>query len=291
MKLSIIVIVHNMVREASRTLFSLSPAYQRGVFPAEYEVIAIDNGSDAPLNADDVQSLGPNFRYRFFDTTSVSPAEAVNAGAEMARGDLLALIVDGARMASPGLIGQSLAAARPFANPFVAGLAWHLGPDVQFLSMLQGYDRAEEDRLLASIAWEDNGYDLFSISTIAPSSRGGFLAGVPSECSWLCMPRAGFQALGGFDPKFRTPGGGLVNHDFRDRALTVSDCVPIVLLGEGVFHQFHGGIATNVEPKVHPMPLFQAEYSAIHGAEYRFFGSPPAFHFGTLPAQAKRFIG
>ena len=42
--LSVIVVFRDMVREAPRTLFTLSEAYQRGVDPSAYEVIAVDAG-------------------------------------------------------------------------------------------------------------------------------------------------------------------------------------------------------------------------------------------------------
>ena len=64
--LSIIVIFHNMCREAERTLHTLSTAYQTGVSDADYEVIAIDNGSSQPLNPAWVSEFGTNFTYYFF---------------------------------------------------------------------------------------------------------------------------------------------------------------------------------------------------------------------------------
>jgi len=207
-KLSIIVIFHNMRREAQRTLLSLSTKYQTDVNALDYEVIAIDNGSTQPLSPKEVEGFGTNFRYHFFKTNSVSPVDAVNAGVEMAIGENVAVIVDGARMATPGLICGTLNGLQMFPNPFVCSLAWHLGPDIQGRSMQAGYDQAEEDRLLASINWPDDGYRLFDISTIAPSSRMGFFGDVPPECSWLAMARESFLEIGGFDPKFISPGGG-----------------------------------------------------------------------------------
>ena len=65
MQLSIVVIFHNMQREARRTLHGLSPAYQQGVDAAAYEIIAIDNGSSLPLDGDWVRSTGPNVRCRW----------------------------------------------------------------------------------------------------------------------------------------------------------------------------------------------------------------------------------
>ena len=169
MRLSVVVIFHDMQREAARTLYSLAEKYQTGVTDT-YEVIAIDNGSAAPLDAGTVEAMGANFRYHFFPTDSVSPAEAINHGAAMAEGELVAVICDGARMATPGLVANTLTAANSFREPFVCALSWHIGPKVQNMSILEGYDKAEEDRLLASIDWQANGYDLFTISTIAQSS-------------------------------------------------------------------------------------------------------------------------
>ena len=264
MKLSIVVIFFNMRREAARTLYSLSHRYQRGVSVEDYEVIAIDNGSAQPLTPSEVLEFGGNFRYHFHATGSVSPVGAINLGAEMARGEALAVVVDGARMASPGLVWRTLEAWKLAREPFICARAWHLGPDVQFHSMQQGYDQAAEDALLEQIDWKNDGYRLFDVSTIAPSSRGHF----PSECSWFAMARSTFVSMGGFDPRFQSPGGGFCNHEFRDRAVKWPGMRAILLLGEGLFHQVHGGVATNACPDEHPGKAFLREYERLCGRKY-----------------------
>lgn len=289
-QLSIIVVFHNMRREAARTLHTLSTKYQTGVSASEYEIIAIDNNSSQPLNADEVTKIGPNIKYHFFDTDSVSPVDAVNFGVESAKGEFIAIIVDGARMVTPGLVCKSLKALRDFQNPFACSLGWHLGPDVQRLAIANGYNHAQEDTLLKSIDWRNNGYRLFEISTIAPSSRAGFLGGMPTECSWLAMPRTTFLAMGGFDARFQTPGGGLVNQDFLQRALAQSDVCPVVILGEGCFHQMHGGIATNSKPESAPFAMFREEYIAIHGRKFTRSPVTPIFYYGDMPPEAMKFI-
>jgi glycosyltransferase involved in cell wall biosynthesis len=291
-KLSIIVIFHNMQREAKRTLHSLSTAYQNDVSEADYEVIAIDNASRQPLNAEQVKSNGANFRYHFYETCSVSPVDAVNTGVEMATGEHIAVIVDGARMSTPGLVGNTIRGLTMQADAFVCSLSWHLGPDIQGMSMQDGYNQAVEDQLLDSILWPQDGYRLFDISTIAPSSRDGFFGGVPPECSWFAMPRASFLKMGGFDPQFQSPGGGFVNHDFRNRVLADLVGAPIVLLGEGVFHQFHGGVATNIKTQDLPKTLkvFKSEYQAMRPPGSLSYTPPPAMFLGTLPQQARRFL-
>lgn len=288
--LSIVVIFHNMTREAERTLLTLGAEYQSDVAATSYEIIAIDNGSNQPLSPDQVAAMAPNVKYHFLDTNSVSPVGAVNLGVEMARGEFVGIIVDGARMVTPGLIHATLSALQAFKQPFVCTLAWHLGPDVQNISITQGYDQDAEDALLDSITWRTNGYGLFEISTLAQSSNVGLLGGMPAECSWLAMPRATFKEMGGFDARFTTPGGGLVNHDFLNRVAADPATNFVVLIGEGSFHQVHGGIATNCPPKQHPIGSFQDEYRGIHGEKYAKPNLPAPYYFGSISPQSMRFI-
>ncbi|APE42089.1 hypothetical protein BOO69_00690 [Sulfitobacter alexandrii] len=290
MKLSIVVIMHNMRREAARTLYSLSLAHQVGIEPGDYEVIVIDNASTAPLRPEDMDGHGAGFRYHFHETDSKSPVEAINIGVEMARGDAIAIIVDGARMASPGLIRHTLLAFRMAENPVICALSWHLGPDVQPKSVQNGYGQAFEDRMLEEADWRTDGYRLFEISTIAPSSGDGFFASYPSECSWIALRRDTFVGMGGFDIRFQTPGGGFCNHDFRNRAVTLEGASPMVILGEGVFHQVHGGIATNAPPEKRPLAMFHEEYARIHGRRYETAPVPWPLYVGGMPAAAKRFL-
>ncbi len=182
-RLSVIVIVHDMRREAPRTLFSLSPQYQRGVAGDDYEVIVVENGSSDPLPAEEVERIAPNFRYHRHETSSSSPVEAVNLGVELARSESVAVCVDGARILSPGIVHHTLTAFRAFSNPFVYTLGWHLGDAVQNVSIETGYNQAVEDRLLESVDWRANGYALFSISALALSCREGWFSTVAeSNC-------------------------------------------------------------------------------------------------------------
>ena len=63
--LTVVVVFYNMRREAARTLHSLSRAYQEGIDDLDYEVIVVENGSDADqrLGEEFVRSFGPEFRY------------------------------------------------------------------------------------------------------------------------------------------------------------------------------------------------------------------------------------
>jgi glycosyltransferase involved in cell wall biosynthesis len=113
--LSVIVIVFNMRREAPRTLYSLSPAYQRDIEAVDYEVIVIDNGSTEPLVEEDVEACGANFRYLYHQTRSPSPVDAVNRGVSLSRSETVMICLDGARILSPGLLAYALGAGRAMA--------------------------------------------------------------------------------------------------------------------------------------------------------------------------------
>src|ERR1700685_4826250 len=88
-ELSVVVCVPNMAREAPRTLYSLSAAYQRHIAADDYEIIVVDNGSTPPFDAKVIYGLNGNFRLLRLDPAPASPARAINRGPDGARGQAL----------------------------------------------------------------------------------------------------------------------------------------------------------------------------------------------------------
>jgi glycosyltransferase involved in cell wall biosynthesis len=279
---SVIVVVYNMGREAPRTLFSLSAAYQRRIAAEQYEVIVVDNGSAPPLDHRFLETMEGNYRVIRIDDADPSPVAAINRGHAEARGDLVGVLIDGARIASPGLLGLAAMAGRLADRTVILTLGFHLGSCVQMQSVLHGHDQEAEDRLLAQSGWTEDGYRLFDISVFAGSSAQGWFRPI-NESNAIFLPKALWAQLGGYDERFRSPGGGLANLDLLSRAVQLADTTVITLLGEGTFHQVHGGVATNATGR--PYQLFAAEYERIRGYPFQTPGYR-SLYFGEIAVNA-----
>jgi hypothetical protein len=238
----LVIICHDMRRELPRTLRSLAAPYQRGCPRGRCEIIVVDNGSAVPPHGEDFASLDADIRVLHQPEPTASPVAAVNTGLAAARAGLIGVWIDGARMASPGLIAACLHAAILHPRPVIATLNYQIGPALQYASAANGYDQQAEDALLARIEWPQDGYRLFDIAT--SELRHG-PAGPMLESNALFLPRALWRELGGYDPAFTEPGGGGVNPDTFIRACLLPGAQLIRVLGEGTFHQFHGGLSTS----------------------------------------------
>jgi glycosyltransferase involved in cell wall biosynthesis len=272
--LSVIVIGFDMARELPRTVTSLLPPYQRGLEIEDVEIIVVDNGSAQPVTRD-LFAQEADIQILRVDDGGVSPCLAINRGVALARADHIALMIDGARMVSPGMVRAALDAAGSNPDAFVATLGFHLGPKVQQVSVEEGYSRDVEDRLLADVGWPNgDGYRLFEICSLGESYAMGVLA-PPTETTFFVMRKAMFEAIGGYNEGFVQPGGGFASFDFFRRAVEAAGDGFIMLVGEGTFHQLHygattqaGGIRRQAEAGRSLGDLFAQEYEALVGRPY-----------------------
>jgi glycosyltransferase involved in cell wall biosynthesis len=289
--LSIIVICYKMEGQVGNTLRSLCVPYQREVSAGDYEILVVDNGSPAPL-PESAWKLADNIQYEYIAPGKAvgNPGVALNRAVDRARGKVVCLMIDGARMVTPGVLhwGLRLGSAGP--NTLVEVRGWHLGHKVQMESVLEGYDSQVERELLASIEWPANGYRLFDISVPAQSSNTGF-HGKSTETTCAFMSRSMYQRLGGFDERYSQPGGGLANFDFFWRATSAADTV-FTMLGEGTFHQIHGGAATGLAPEDRraKFRLWREEYERL---SRHFENRPPPYDpvlAGHVPPECRRWL-
>lgn len=242
--LSVIVIAHEMQQQLPNTLRSLIPPYQQQVNPLNYEIRVIDNGSGTPLDAA-LWNLADNIRYEHVlpERAPKNPGVAINRAVAQTRSSLLCIMIDGARLLTPGVLRWALELATlPRAIVEVRG--WHLAEPGADGGGVIPTDFAADEQLLQRIGWPADGYRLFEIAVPAASMPGGFF-GTANECTCLLLSRALFDELGGYDERYTSPGGGLCNADFFVRAVQAADRV-FTLLGEGTFHQVHGGASTGL---------------------------------------------
>jgi GT2 family glycosyltransferase len=235
-----------------------------------------------------VYATAPNARYARRSDGGRSPAAAINAGAAIARGRFLALMVDGARLLSPGVVAGILAARGLDPEPVVSVPGYHLGQQLHQDAVHEGYGSEQEQEALRQLDWLQDGYRLFDMAVPSASCSGGYLQPI-GESNCIAVSRRLFDRLQGFDEGFVTMGGGYVNLDFYRRAV---DAGTLVLLpGEGTFHQFHGG-ATTGAPGVDRDRLLRemrAEYERLRGGVHHPPRQTPLL-LGRMEPSAVRFL-
>ena len=290
-RLSIIVIVYDMVSQAKNTLYSLSSDYQTNVSEYDYEVIVVENKSDNILDEKTVREFGINFKYYLREEKSVSPVNAINFGVQMAKAPLIAIMVDGARMCSPGVIQYILAAHRITSRAVVAVPGYHLGNELQQIAVRSGYNEKVEAGLLNNINWQKNGYRLFEIACFSGTSAGGLFNSL-AESNCFSMSKKLFEKIGGCDQRFDLPGGGYINLDLYRRVCELPGTTLFMLPGEGTFHQLHGGVSTSKDYdtlQASLVPQFRQQYFEIRRKQYTSPSKKPVY-LGIIPETAQRFI-
>ena len=291
MKLSVILVTYDMSRELPRTLQSLQRTYQIEGEAIDYEVLVIGNGSPEPVPAETVASFGTEFKYHMLQNPPPSPAFALNYGASKATGDYICLMVDGAHLLTPGLLSKAMACFRAMPDAVVITRYFYLGPGQQNDTILEGYNKQREDKLLERIKWPESGYRLFEIGMpqIFKDFPNYTWFYKPLESNCLFMPKANFLEIGGAGEAFDIAGGGFMNIDLFKRACDFEKSEPVMLIGEGSFHQLHGGTTTNVPPDEQEkrVEVYKQQYRKLRGDDLR--PTIKDFHyFGNMPTEASK---
>jgi len=288
MKLSVILVSYDMSREIPRTLSSLSRGYQLGANSLAYEVLLVDNGSPIPLNEAMWAGVDVPVRLITMQNAPSSPAKAINVALKEATGEIICLMIDGAHILTPGVFRMALSSYQAFEDAVVAIRYFYLGIEEQTVSIDRGYDKATEDKLLEKIEWPAEGYRLYEISTPLRSGASKltwFNRMFESNC--LFMKRELFEALGGAEERFDFPGGGFLNLDIFKRAVEYPGTTPVQVIGEGSFHQLHGGVTTNTSGEERQVRLekYREQYVQIRGHD-SLMPDVPFIYLGHLPTVA-----
>lgn len=282
MRLSVVVVVYDMPVAAPRALYALSAAYQRDLAEDDYEIIVVDNGSRQPLPPEAIAALPANVRCLSLARPQPSPAAAANCGMALARGAVIGLLLDGARLATPRLLNLGLRAAASHPRAVVVCVGFLLGhgaPD-RYPASGDAAAAAHTEAILDAVDWPRDPYRLFETARLDGSS-GWFGPGFESTATFL--PRALWEELGGLDERFDEPGGGFVALDLYARSLTLPGCEPILLLGEGTVHQPHGGISTDsATPElIRRFTAWRERYIALRGRDLQL-STPDFTYFGPM---------
>lgn len=288
--LSIVLIVYKMPDQAERTLHSLSTKYQHGVRECDYEVIVVENHSDHLLGAERATRHGTNVRYFLRHETQRTPVHAINFGAAQARGSHVAIMIDGARMLTPGVVQQALKAFKVDPDAAVSVPGYHLGSKLQQVAVNEGYDEQVEAELLKSIDWPSEGYRLFNIAVLSGSCQGGFFR-ANHESNFIATSLRKWRSIGGVDVRYDDFGGGMANLDLYKRLLESPQTPLYLLYGEGSFHQFHGGVTTGTlkEERDRVFKQIQEQDQRIRG-DRRGPPNVPPILFGSAHPSIYRFI-
>lgn len=292
MKLSVIVVVYRMRRQAMNTLRSLAVPYQQQVSANDYEIIVVENRSTENLVADEVHALGANFRYFLRDEPGVSPVPAVNFGFEQARGQYIGLIIDGARMITPRVIEYALLGFSMSEDAIIMVPGYHLGEQDHKFHRDSGHTEAKEIARLAELNWLENGYRLFQYAAWSSSNQRGYFQPM-QECNCLFASLKNFDAIGRADSHFDLPGGGSINlHIYRKLGLLPQSLL-FVLPGEGSFHQFHGGVTTqqfdDQDERRHMLKQFDNQLNELWGGEFKALTREPMM-LGAVTRWAQPFL-
>ncbi|MEM8498533.1 MAG: glycosyltransferase [Pseudomonadota bacterium] len=287
--LSIVVIVYKMRRQAMNTLKSLTSEYQFDTSVCDYEVLVVENSSQENLDEAEVLALGDNFHYQLREEHRPTPVYAANEGMATARGQYIALMIDGARMLSPGVIKHTLAALRAYPGGIVATPGFHIGEQDQRYSVDAGHDENTEQAMLDSIDWFAHGYRLFDISLFSlANDKGYFHPLLESNC--IVFSRKLYEEVGGMHEGFQNPGGGCVNLDFYRQLALEPDSTLIVLAGEGSFHQYHGGVTTMQHDELDSMlQSHHDELKRIRGEYYKAVRKEPVI-FGAITRHSLSYL-
>ena len=257
----------------------------------DYEIIVVENRSKNNMDEAELAAITGNIRYYLRDESLPTPVNAINFGVDQAKAKNICILVDGARMVTPKLIHYMLQAQTLYPSPVISAPGYHLGKELQQNAVLSGYNEEKEQELLAPIDWKNNGYRLLEVSCLSGTSSNGFFLPI-GESNTIGTSKHVFDKVGGFNPGFTDTGGGQCNLDFYKRIVELPGTQLVLLLGEGSFHQYHGGVTTGRDTGGVRDEMMQRHFDQYHSIRGEYYKPPQVepIYFGEIPPAGMRFI-
>ena len=278
--LSVVVVFYNMRREAARTLHSLSRAYQQGIDDLDYEVIVVENGSapDQRLGEEFVRELRARVPLRRPRRRrhAVAGRPRSTAGSPRPSGDAIALMIDGAHVLTPGVLRFGMAGCATLragaSSPPSSGTS---GPASRATMLPSGYDQDYEDRLFDEIDWPTDGYRLFEIGHFI-GDRDWFDGVWESNC--IFVPARAARAGRRLRRELRRcPAAATPTSTSTSGSASSPDVTVVTILGEGSFHQVHGGTprtSADADERAPRDRAYGEHYGELRGRQFRGPGKP-----------------
>lgn len=284
--ITFVVVAYNIDPQIHNTILSCSPSYQR-CDEAEIEIIIIDNGSDIPLNLDDFKEY-PSVSKVIRVDGSASPVKGLNIGIGKARFDVVGLMIDGAHIITPNIVNHTKEIIAMFPRPVISVPQYTLGEISQNLDLSQLDSKVldEQKELLSQSNWPEDGYGLFNVSVrVGEHPDKDWLKHIESNC--LITTKDVLEKNSVLNEKFDEAGGGFANLEIYERLINTPENEYVLLLGEGTFHQFHGGITTNasVSDRQEKVNCYREKYKEITGNDLRLVTRRP-FVYGRVGINA-----
>jgi cephalosporin hydroxylase len=185
------------------------------------------------------------------------------------------------------VLRYGMAGLNSYDRAIVGTQQWYMGPGQQGDVLVDGYDDDLEDHLFEEISWPTDGYRLFDIGHFIGDRD--WLDGL-WESNCLFAPRALLAQAGCFDEAFSMPGGGYANLELYERLGSSPDVTAVTILGEGSFHQSHGGTTTNqpdIAERNQRLANYAKHYADLRGRTFR--GLDKQMHYvGAMSWEACR---
>ena len=151
-------------------------------------------------------------------------------------------MIDGAHVLTPGVLQFGLAGLRTYAPAIVATQQWYVGPGQQGDAMDDGYDQAYEDRLFDASTGRTPATGSSRSATSSAIATGSTACGRATACSSRarCSSRSAASTRASRCRAAATRTSSSTSASARHP--TSPSCT---IIGEGSFHQVHGGVTTN----------------------------------------------